>query len=258
MDPDTMRLIRIGMRIPIINYYPDNPYCGVPLDPRKPSALRSDIIACLREYARVFTWDKALAQRLRNDRVDASYLPFGADPKFAHVTPASDCSECGAEHRIVFLGQKNRKRRNHVRAVRRHIVSIWGAGWRRSERRIGKRHVIHRRRAFGEDYAALVAGADVALNIVDDLNIPGHNMRTFEIPAAGGVMLSTWTSEQAEFFPEGEAAWYYRDPTELDGIIERLLTDEDARRRTRATALRIARDHTYDRRAESMLKLLEE
>ena len=260
MDPETVRLIRRGAGVPIVNYYSDNPYCGVPLDPRKTSAQRPDIIACLREYTRVFTWGREIARRLQGDGVAAARLPFGTDSKYARVKPSERCDECGKKHEVVFLGQENRKRRRHVAAIRRNAVAVWGRGWKRARRTIGARHRIHTRRAFGEKCAAIVAGADVALNIVDDLNIPGHNMRTFEIPASGGVMLSTYTEEQAEFFPEGEAAWYYRDPAELDGLIERLLApaSRDARERTRERARQIARDHTYEKRAESLLKILEE
>ena len=78
-------------------------------------------------------------------------------------------------------------------------------------------------------------------------------MRTFEIPASGGVMLASYTPELAEFFPEGEAAWYYREPHELDDLIDMLLRDRQTLERTRRLALQIAKNHTYDHRAESLL-----
>jgi spore maturation protein CgeB len=84
-------------------------------------------------------------------------------------------------------------------------------------------------------------------------------MRTFEIPACGGaVMVSTYTKEQNEFFPEGEAACYYRNPSELDHIIERLLGDKAQRRRIAKAALCIAKQHDYTERAKQLLKTLKE
>jgi spore maturation protein CgeB len=97
----------------------------------------------------------------------------------------------------------------------------------------------------------------VSLNVVDDYNIPGHNMRTWEIPAAGGVMLSTFTPEQAEFFPEGEAAFYYRSPEEMDAIVSRLKADESLVRRVREAAAQIARANLYEHRVEAMARDLE-
>lgn len=81
-------------------------------------------------------------------------------------------------------------------------------------------------------------------------------MRTFEIPACGGLMLSTFTREQADFFPEGEAAFYYRDPGQLDGIVDRLLKDDQTRDQVKRNALKISRDHDYRLRAEEMLAQL--
>ena len=85
-------------------------------------------------------------------------------------------------------------------------------------------------------------------------NVPGHNMRTFEIPASGAVMLATYTAEQARFFPEGEAAWYYRSPGELDDLLDRLLADAELRERTAQAALKVTRDHDYVQRARAMLE----
>ena len=252
LNPDTIRRIRIDEGFPIVNCYPDNPYCGGPLDPRKTSAQRRDIIDCLREYTRVFTWEKGLANRLLTDQVSATYLPFGVDTDYGpqEVTP---CRQCGRRHEIVFVGQYNLKRELHLEAICRHKVALWGARWARARRRFQGTHLIHHDQVFGTSCAAVYSAASISLNILDDLNMPGHNMRTFEIPAAGGLMLSTYTREQDEFFPEGEAAWYYRDPRELDDLIERLLRDEQTLARTRRRALQIAQNHTYGHRAESLL-----
>jgi hypothetical protein len=253
LNPETIRRIRIEEGFPIINYYPDNPYCGVPLDPRKTSAQRRDIIDCLREYSRVFTWEKGLVNRLAADRVSATYLPFGVDTDCYRPQEVTLCRQCGRRHEIVFVGQHNLKREFHIDAICRHEVALWGARWERAGRRFRGRHLIHHDQVFGPSCAAVYSSAGVSLNIVDDLNMPGHNMRTFEIPASGGVMLATYTQEQAEFFPEGEAAWYYRDPRELDDLIDRLLRDDQTLERTRRLALQIAQNHTYDHRAESLL-----
>ncbi len=259
LHAETVRRLRVESGLPVVNYYPDNPYCGVPLDPRKTSAQRRDLIRVLREYTRVYTWDRQLVRRLATDGVNAAHVPFAADTAVYRPIAADRCAECcEAPHAVVFVGQHDAKRQRAVDAVRSHSVGLWGARWRRAERRFvarpaGARHVIHARPAFGSACAALYRTAEVSLNVVNDLNMPGHNMRTFEIPASGGVMVATYTAEQAEFFPEGEAAWYYRDPAELDEVVSRLRSDRRLRERTRETALRIAREHDYGKRAEAIL-----
>lgn len=79
-------------------------------------------------------------------------------------------------------------------------------------------------------------------------------MRTFEIPASGGIMLAPYSDAQAEFFPENEAAAYYRSPEELDGKIDWLLSDATLRERIRHNAIRLAASQTYDHRAAELLR----
>jgi hypothetical protein len=254
LHTETVHCLRSEEGLPVVNYYPDNPYCGVPLDPRKTSAQRRDLIPVLREYTRVYTWDKQLVKRLESDGVHAAYVPFAADATVYRPMRAERCTECrSAPHAVVFVGQHDAKRQRDLGMIRAHQVGLWGARWRRAARRFNGRHVIHAAPAFGSACALLYGAAEVSLNVVNDLNMPGHNMRTFEIPASGGVMVSTYTAEQAEFFPEGEAAWYYRHPADLDDIIGRLRRDKVLRERTRDAALRIAREHDYRQRAEAIL-----
>lgn len=254
LDPETVRLVRRELGVPFVNYYPDNPYCGVPLDPRKTSAQRRDLLTVLQQYSRVWIWEPSLAERLRRDGVPAAYLPFGFDDELSRPSSGTTgCRECAGDHRVVFVGQHSAKRENHLSAIRRNAVALWGARWPRAARRLRGHHAIHRYDVFGAAVTPLYTAADVSLNIVDDLNMPGHNMRTFEIPGSGGVMLATYTGEQASFFPQGEAALYYRNPSEIDGHIDRLRAEPDFADRLRRNALTIARDHSYERRAATML-----
>ena len=254
LDPETIRNIRIREHTPIVNYYPDNPYCGVPLDPRKTSALRSDLIDCLREYTHVFIWGEEMADKLRADRVKASCLPFGADIHYFKPGIRYRCPECDTEHDIAFVGQYNDKRQRHIDAVRRHDVALWHGSWERARRAFNGRHILHTHEVWGPQCAAAYFTAKVSLNVVSDINIPGHNMRTFEIPASGGVMLSVFTEAQAAIFPAGEAALYYRDPSEIDEILERAMGDDALRERIKNSALRIAAENTYEHRAKELIR----
>ncbi len=255
LAPETVRRIRLEEATLIVNYYPDDPYIGVPLDPRKTSAQRRNLIDALKEYTRVFTYEKGLVRRLEADGVAAAYLPFGVDPDSFRPAEPKSCPECGKMHHVAFVGQHNVRRERQLDAVERHEVALWGARWKRARKRFRGRHLIHEQKVYGPTCASVYSSANVCLNILNEWNIPGHNMRTFEVPASGGVMLSTHTAEQAEFFPEGEAAWYYRDPSELDGILDRLVHEPETLERTRRTALKIVRDHSYQSRAKELLRM---
>ncbi len=259
LDAETVRTVRRELSVPFVNYYPDNPYCGVPLDPRKTSAQRRDLVDVLKEYTRVWTWEPQLTMRLQGDGVSAAYLPFGVDDEVFradHTGESPSCRECATDHRVVFVGQHSDKREAHLSAITAHSVGLWGSRWSRASARVERRHVVHRTPCVGATSAALYRAADVSLNVVDDLNIPGHNMRTFEITGSGGVMLSSYTAEQDAIFPEGEAAAYYRGPEELDAQLNRLLGDRAYTARLRHNASAIASEHSYERRAATLLTQL--
>jgi spore maturation protein CgeB len=94
----------------------------------------------------------------------------------------------------------------------------------------------------------------VSLNVLNAENLGGPNMRTFEVPGSGGVMLARYSAEQQEFFPENEAAIYYRSPAEIDDKIDRVMHDPELRARIRRNATRLAAEQTYDVRAAQVLR----
>jgi spore maturation protein CgeB len=100
----------------------------------------------------------------------------------------------------------------------------------------------------------MYGAAAVSLNVLNAENLGGPNMRTFEVPGSGGVMLARYSEAQAEFFPENEAAAFYRSPEELDAKIDWLLGDAALRERIRRNAVRLAASQTYDHRAAEVLR----
>ena len=67
-------------------------------------------------------------------------------------------------------------------------------------------------------------------------------------------MLARYSAAQAEFFPENEAAAYYRSRAEIDTKIEWLLGDDSLRQSIRQNAVQLAAPQTYDQRAAQVLR----
>jgi spore maturation protein CgeB len=67
-------------------------------------------------------------------------------------------------------------------------------------------------------------------------------------------MLARYSPEQHEFFPENEAAVYYRTAAEIDDKIDWVLCDPELRARIRRNAARLAAEQTYDARAAHVLR----
>jgi len=254
--PETVRQIRESVGVPFVNHYPDHPYIGIRWDPREASTLRRDLIEVLRQYSIVFMWERSLVDRLRRDGVEAKYLSFAVDPELFHprrLEEGLQCDACNVTHDVAFVATYSRFRCAEVGAVRRHTVAIWGNNWPRKWRSLKGQHRVHVP-LWGSAVGNIYSRAAVSLNVLNAENLGGPNMRTFEIPGSGGLMLARYSAAQHEFFPENEAAVYYRSPTEIDDKIEWLVRDRELRAHIRRNAARLAAEQTYDVRAAQVLR----
>ena len=67
----------------------------------------------------------------------------------------------------------------------------------------------------GEEYNEIINRARICLVFFSKLNHDTYTRRCFEIPAAKSVMLSEYTEDMNELFPENECAIYFRNTEEL-------------------------------------------
>lgn len=255
--PETIRQMRQSTGAPFVNHYPDHPYIGVRWNPREASALRRDLIEVFRQYSIVFMWERTLMERLQRDGVEARYLPFAVDPELFRPQPERPeglhCEVCNVMHDVAFVATYSGARCAEVAAIGRHRVAIWGSNWPAKWNSSSGQHRVHQP-VWGRAVGDIMAKAAVSLNVLNAENLGGPNMRTFEIPGSGGVMLARYSPEQNEFFPEGEAALYYRSPEEIDAKIDTLLHDRELRQRIRRNAARLAASQTYEARAATVLR----
>ncbi len=253
LHPETVLQIRKSVGVPFVNHYPDHPYIGVRWNPREPSALRRDLIEVLRQYSVVFMWEPSLVEQLRRDSVEAKYLPFAVDPELFRPQAVGEglfCEICGRRHDVVFVGTRTRARHQEISRVVRHEVAIWGDGWSKPPTASQRIHAP----IYGTKLSRIYEAAPISLNVLNAENLGGPNMRSFEVPGSGGVMLARYSDAQATFFPENEGAAYYRSPEEMDAKIDWLLGDAALRARIRGNAVRFAASQTYDHRASEVLR----
>lgn len=68
---------------------------------------------------------------------------------------------------------------------------------------------------YGESFSKFVAMAPVQLGLLNSDNRDQHTARSFEIPAAGGLILAEDTSEHREIFVSEENAIFFRNEKDL-------------------------------------------
>lgn len=82
-------------------------------------------------------------------------------------------------------------------------------------------------------------------------------MRTFEVPACRGFMLSTRTTEQKNFFKEGKEADYFSTPEELKQKIDFYLKNDELRLKIAEAGYQklLKSNYSYIDRAKQVLKV---
>ncbi|PIQ82926.1 MAG: hypothetical protein COV76_00990 [Candidatus Omnitrophica bacterium CG11_big_fil_rev_8_21_14_0_20_64_10] len=239
-------LVQIGrLGIRRINYLTDDPW--------NPAHRSRWFLRALPGYDAVFSTREANLDDLRRIGVPrANHLPFAYAPEIHFPEPAVG-SEPEAD--LLFYGGADPDRLKTIRPLIRSgfRVRLVGGYW--------ERDAVCRPCAVGEmDGAGLrraVAAARVVLGLVRRANRDDNSMRTFEVPAMGGCMLTEATAFHRTLFgPEGEAVLYFQGEAEMVRKLRWLLDHDADRRRLMAAARRRITEgkHTYGDRLRVMLE----
>lgn len=246
IDEGTVRALRQPDRV-VVCFNPDNPWN------RAVTSYSPVAEAAMPAWDAYLIWSPFLVSRLYSagcKRVEV--LPFAWDPS-AHPHLEVDCSGESAE--IVFAANWSAHRERWIARLSDLPITLYGRPWAQPVKRLGRvRLKVEPQVPLREEYSAILARAKVSLNIIDPHNCPGINMRSFEIPGAGGVTCSTWTEDVETFFPNGAVATF-RTEEELRAVIHWLRNDPTARAELRSRSHAIAARHTFDSRARQVLRL---
>ena len=175
-----------------------------------------------------FTWGEFLIPRLRAAGAkEVFHLPFACDPDLHRpaVLRKADFTEYGAD--VAFVGSWDEEREWWLSHLLDYRLKIWGYAWQKAAKNV--RAKWQQKAMIGDDFSKVCCASKINLNFIRKQNIPAHNMRTFEIPACGGFMLSTRTSEQKAIWTEGEEIACFSSPQELTQMLDRYLADDQSR-----------------------------
>jgi spore maturation protein CgeB len=232
-----------------VNIYPDDPY-----NLASRAASNQNVIQSLTFYDAYCIWSLEIADRLRADGCKrVLYLPFGYDETF-HVPNAT--TKQAREISVSFIGSWDRNREVTLRQLYGHKVSIHGNRWNQAAVDFPLRHSLSYRDVFGPEMSLIMTSSAICLNMLRPQNRGSHNMRTFEIPAMGGLMLTNRTQEQQKLFPENEACYMYGDAAELNSKINYILANKAEAERVRACGIALVQSHSYTNRAQYLLQEL--
>lgn len=255
--PETIEnLRRHGVRVAL--FYSDNPF-----PPHAPA--RPETLPAARAVDLYLIWSERLVQKLRETGVrNPAFLPFAWD---AEVFPYREEEPQGVWPGALFLGGWDKEREEFLEELASRVQlrifgpPEWGSRTRPRSRVRGCWQGRDLRMAAA---ARVVRESAVCINLLRKQHIidgapDGLIMRHFEVPGAGGALLSTRGMGATRLFPEGDTGEYFADVAECAEKAQRFIADAEGRRRFASRAhAEVAARHRYADRARQIMHLLEQ
>lgn len=207
-------------------------------------------------YDLYLIWSHSLLPQLRAAGARrVAYLPFGHDPALHFPSPERDPD---LDAVVTFVGAYDRQRASILEGLASLPIRVYGAGWERVSRFSPLRAKVVPQPLYGADLRRVISSSLATLNLLRAQNEGSHNMRTFEVPAMGGLMVTQRTPEQHGMFPEHRACLMFSSEGELRTLVEQLVRGQLDTSGIRADAFARSSEHTYDRRARAIIAMLGE
>ena len=83
------------------------------------------------------------------------------------------------------------------------------------------------------------------------------SMKTIEIPACGGFMLTNWTEDQATLFRDGKECVFYNTMEEMIEKARYYLENDEEREKIRRAGMAAVATYTYRNSAIALLNYME-
>ena len=201
--------------IKLVNYNPDNPFVFTGRGSGNKNITRS-----LHLYDLHFTYSLEIEKELKKmfgNRV--VLLPFAYDIPDAVYNEARHQPEA---EKTCFLGNPDEKRANFIQqlANRGVKIDVYGNNWNKFIKHEG---ITVFPAVFEMELWKVLARYRVQLNIMRVHNENAHNMRSFEVPAIGGIMLAPDTPDHRFFFEMDKEIFLYTGIAECVEKINYLL-----------------------------------
>jgi spore maturation protein CgeB len=241
----------------LVNYNPDNPFIF-----SGSGSGNKNITDSIPLYDMHFAYSLTTKKRIDDEyHIATSFLPFGFD---LSQTIFDSCNSQSEILKTCFLGNPDKQRGEFLTSLaeRGITIDVYGNNWKKF---VGHPNIL----AFppiiyGPELWRILRVYRVQLNLMRIHNMDSHNMRSFEVPAIGGIMLAPDTKEHRMFFEMEKEMFLFSDidscAEQINKImtlskIESRLVRENARRRSMSDGYSYKHRAIY---ALSEIKLLHE
>ena len=218
--PSTLESLR-RKNIKLFNYNPDHPFVY-----HSKGSGNINVLKSIRLYDHHFSYSKRILEELKEkfEIKSGSWLPFGYATAIA-----PDLSTDTAINKACFIGNADIERVKMIKtlALEDIPVDVYGLGWQNGLKGINNVRIYGP--VYKEDFNSKAPMYDVQLNFFRPHNEDSHNMRTFEMPALGCIMLAPSSTEHSLIFKDKEEAFFYTSKEQMKQLCKEILmmTDEE-------------------------------
>jgi spore maturation protein CgeB len=243
----TLKTIKeTGIRL--VNYNPDNPF----LFSGKGSG-NQNIYDSIPFYHLHVTYDEDIQQKLEKLGLNAARIPFG----FELTKDQLESSRKEPEVlKLCFLGNPDVHRIEFLNIVAKAglPIDVYGHNWKKFalDGSISVYQAV-----YGIEFWKVLRKYRIQLNLMRPHNLNSHNMRSFEVPAVGGIGLFPNTPDHRKFFLEGLEVVLYDKAEDCIQKANRLLalsTEEATTIRNNAYNRSVRSAYSYAHRAHQLVE----
>ncbi|MBA3921777.1 MAG: glycosyltransferase [Nostocaceae cyanobacterium] len=197
---------KIGAKV--VNYLTDSPWSRQNSHPK--------FMANLPKYDFIFSTKKALIPDLINFGVkQVKFLPFAFDPFVHRYLPPENILICESQMPDVCLvGGADKDRINFIRDFLIDFdgkLGLYGTYWDKDQ----KLKQYYRGVVLGDDFCKVLQKCKINIGVVRRANRDEHSMRSYEIPACGGVGIYEDTCEHRDLFLGYPQYGFFTSPKDL-------------------------------------------
>lgn len=209
--------------------------------------------ASMGQYDIYFTYTEEIQHALEKAGIKSGVIPFGHALDEVDFEEIRDVPEI---RKVCFVGSGDHLRADFLNRLMEEKLPIvvYGGGWKNWLSPEVEKHDA----VTGIDFWRVMRQYRIQLNIMRPHNLHSHNMRTFEIPAAGGMQLAPRTRDHELFFTEDKEILLYEDAADCIEKCRLWLEKDDGvdqlRRKARERSL--SSGYSYSDRAREMMEQL--
>lgn len=235
----------------LVNYNPDHPFRFASRGSGNKNVLKS-----IQLYDHHFTYSIQIQRELEEQfGVSTSWLPFG-------YLKAQRNNSKQLIKRICFIGNPDDERARVIKLLIDSEVplTIYGNHWEQFIDSSTQLVEIHQA-IYEDEFAQKAQQYAVQLNLLRKQNEGSHNMRTFEMPALGCLMLAPRSKEHLALFEERIEAVFYGNDQELVEQAKQLLKLNSQKIndfQVMAYQRSVNSDYSYSNRAKKVYQLFEQ